>query len=112
MFVFKMRISILGAGDVSKISRCTSIKDNDLDELIEQIAQFLVDKGVEIVIIPNKGIPLEIAKKYKEKGGNKVLGVVPTKDKDYGLKHIEEFIPLVDERINVDSWYQEIILNK
>ncbi len=32
-------------------------------------------------------------------------GVVPTQDKDYGLGHIEEFLPLIDERIDVDSWY-------
>jgi hypothetical protein len=100
-----MRISILGAGDVSKISRFTSMKEDGLDKLIERIAQFLAEKGADVVIIPNRGVPLEIAKKYRERGGKKVLGVIPIKDKDYGLAHIEEFLPLVDEKIYVDSWY-------
>lgn len=100
-----MRISILGAGDVTKISRFTGMSEAELNNLIEEIAQLLIDKGLEIVIIPNRGIPLEIAKKYKEKGGKKILGVVPTQDKDYGLAHIEEFIEIPDDRIDVDSWY-------
>jgi len=100
-----MKVSLLGAGDVSKISRHTSMSEPELNTLIEDIAGLLVEKQVDIVIIPNRGIPLEIAKKYKEKSGKKILGVIPTQDKDYGLAHIEEFLPIVDEKLDVDSWY-------
>ena len=81
------------------------MQETALNKLIDDIAQLLVDKKAEMVIIPNRGIPLDIAKRYKEKGGKKVLGVIPIQDKDYGLGHIKEFLPIVDERIDVDSWY-------
>jgi len=100
-----MRISILGTGDLNKISRHTNLSEEELQELIKQIATILAQKGYELVIIPNQGIPFEIAKIYKQQGGKKVLGVVPTKDKDYGLNHIKEFLSLIDEKIPVDSWY-------
>ena len=100
-----MKISILGAGDVSKISRYTNLSEENVQQLKTEIAKFLVEEEHEIVIIPNRGIPLEIAKLYKQLGGKKVLGVIPTKDKDYGLDHIKEFLGMVDEKIPVDSWY-------
>lgn len=101
----KMKISILGTGDLSKISKHTNLSGSEIQRLIEQIANLLAKKGHELVIIPNRGIPLEIAKIYKQQTGKKVYGVVPTKDKDYGLNHIKEFLPLIDEKIEVDSWY-------
>jgi hypothetical protein len=100
-----MKISLLGTGDLSKISRYTSMPESELAVLIEQISKLLAKSKHELVIIPNKGIPLEIAKIYKQEGGKKVMGVVPIRDKDYGLGHIEEFLSLIDERIEVDSWY-------
>ena len=73
-FEGELRVSVLGAGDVSKVSRFTLMSEDELSGLIGGIAKFLVGRGVEVVIIPNKGLPLEIAKKYKERGGKKVLG--------------------------------------
>jgi len=100
-----MRISLLGAGDLTKIARFTNLSEQELENLIEKIAKLIAEKNHEIIIIPNRGIPLEIAKIYKENGGKRVFGVVPIKDKDYGLAHIKEFLPLIDEKIGVDSWY-------
>ncbi len=100
-----MKISLLGTGDISKISKHTPMSEAELTNLIKQIAKLLAEKQHEIVIIPNKGIPLEIVKIYKQEGGKKIFGVVPIKDKDYGLGHIEEFLPLIDENLEVDSWY-------
>ncbi len=100
-----MRVSILGTGDLTKIPRFTSITKEGLEKLIQDIAKLIAKKGHEIIIIPDRGIHFEIAKIYKENGGKKVYGVVPTKDKIYGIKHIEPYLPLIDERIEVDSWY-------
>lgn len=100
-----MKISLLGAGDITKISRHTDTSEQDLKKLIENLGKILAEKRHEIVIIPNKGIPLEISKIYKSRGGKKVIGVVPTQDKDYSLSHIQKFLPLIDEKLEVDSWY-------
>jgi hypothetical protein len=100
-----VRVSILGSGDIGKIIKYTSLKESDINEAIEGIAKLLADKGCEIVIIPDTGIPVEIAKKYKEYGGRKLLGMVPTKDKKYGIRHIEKNLGMLDEKIEVTDWY-------
>ena len=99
-----MKISILGAGDITNVSKYTEVSELELQDLIEKIGKLIAEKNHELIIIPNKGIPLEIAKIYKQKGG-KVFGVIPTQDKDYGNEHIKDFIDIINEKISVDSWY-------
>jgi len=100
-----MRVSVLGSGDISKITKYTSLKEKDIRQAINDIAKILVEKDAEIVIIPDRGIPVEIAKKYKELGGRKLLGMVPVNDKRYGIRHIEPNLGMLDERIEVSDWY-------
>lgn len=100
-----MRISILGTGDLTKIPRFTDISEQELQKLITDLAKLIAEKGHEIVIIPDRGVPLETAKIYKKNKGKKVYGIVPVKDRRYGIKHIEPNLGILDERIEVDSWY-------
>jgi len=100
-----MRISVLGTGDMTKIPRYCDVSEEELKKIITKVAEMIAKKEHELVIIPDRGIPLEIAKMYKEHGGKKLLGFVPTKDKRYGIKHIEPNLHLLDEQIEVDSWY-------
>jgi len=100
-----MKISILGTGDLTKIPRHTKIKEKELRKLIECTAELIARKGHELVIVPDKGIPAEIARIYKEKGGKKVYGLIPVKDTKYGIEHLKPFLHLVDERIELDHWY-------
>ena len=100
-----MKISLLGSGDLTKVERFTEFSEKELKKLIEDLAKLIAEKGHEIVIIPNRGIPLEIAEAFKKAGGKKIWGIIPTKDKDYGLGHIEEFLSIINNKIEVDSWY-------
>ena len=101
----KMRISILGTGDLTKIPRSIGMQEKELRKLIEDTAKLIAKKGHEIVIIPDRGIPTEFAKIYKKYNGKKIYGLVPVKDTQYGTRHIEPYLHLIDERIEKNSWY-------
>ena len=56
----------------------------------------------------------ELAKKFKEFGGKKVIATIPLNDSDFGIKHLQEYIDfevngkkLIDETINTQTWYKE-----
>ena len=100
-----MRVVILGTGDITKITRFTGLPQEILWGIIKGIAELLVKKGHEMVITPDRGIPLETAKIYKEKGGKKLYGLVPVNDTKYGIEWIKKNLPLLDERIEVNNWY-------
>ncbi len=100
-----MKISILGTGDLTKIPRFTKISEKELKKFITDLGKLIAQKGHELVIIPDRGIPIEVAKAYKQNKGKKLYGIVPRKDKKFGTKHIRPYLNLIDESIEVDSWY-------
>jgi len=100
-----MRVVVLGTGDLTKIPRHTKLKENELKKLVEDVATLIAIKGHELVIVPDRGIPTEVARIYKEKGGKKVYGLVPVKDAKFGDKHIQPYLHLLDEKIEFDHWY-------
>ena len=100
-----MKVSVLGTGDITKIPRHTKITESELNKLIEGVAKLIARRGYELVIVPDRGVPTEVAKIYKQNGGKKVYGIVPTRDEKFGVNHIQPYLPLVDERIEVDHWY-------
>lgn len=103
-----MRVSILGTGDLDVIYNNAKISAEKLGKLMEDMAKLLVGIGAEIVILPAKGIPYEFAKLYKKLGGKKVTGIIPARCPYYG-KYTEQiigsFMDIIDERFEVDSWY-------
>jgi hypothetical protein len=100
-----MKVAILGTGDMTKIPRYTDINEGTLRGMLYGTAKLLADRGHDIVIIPDRGIPTEIAQLYKSMGGRRVWGVIPVNDKTFGDRHIQPYLPLIDSRIEVDSWY-------
>ena len=99
-----MKVSLIGPGSIEKIWKFSKLNKEKTLKLIEDIGKLLAEKA-EIIALPSRGAPLEIAKAYKEYGGKKFIGVVPSKDKRYGINHIKEYIGVEDKRINFRDWY-------
>jgi len=100
-----MRASLLGPGDADRIVKYGKLTKKELDHLIKQVGALLARKGVEIILVPAKGIGYLIAQEYKKNKGKKIIGAVPRDDKEYGLAHIEKYLPIMDEEINIGDWY-------
>jgi len=103
-----MKIGILGPGNISLISKYTRLSEKDVQDFVENFGKFLAQKGFEIVIAVDRGIPYEVAKVYKRNGGKKVYGVCPEsheKYKDMKEEAIRLYMEVVDEEIKVASWY-------
>lgn len=101
-----MKVSILGCGDISKIWRHTDLSKEKVIELINSLSEVLAKKRVELVMLPARGVPYAVAEAYKKSDGEKVIGLVPSGDKKYGLGHIEKYLGIEDERVNLNSWYE------
>jgi len=100
-----MKASILGSGDISKIHRFSKLSEKEVKQLIHDLGKFLAENKYEIVIVPARGIPYEVAKIYKKYRGKKVIGAIPKDDKEYGIMHIEEYRNISDKEINIGDWY-------
>ena len=100
-----MKIVILGSGDSSKIWRNTNLTEKKIKDLVHSVGKLLAEKDAELVILPARGIPYSIAKAYKKNNGKKIIGLVPSKDKRYGIKHIKKYLGIEDKREKVKDWY-------
>jgi hypothetical protein len=109
-----MRVSLIGPGNVNfHFHELLKISQEDMNKNIYGISETLAKSKSEIVILPDKGIAFEIAKKYKELGGKKVVGAVPKADVDFGTGQLRPYIEtriegrrLIDEIINSGTWYE------
>jgi hypothetical protein len=103
-----MRIVLSGPGNIDyHFNELLQIPKEKVDKHIVNITKCLLDD--ELVLLPDKGISLEIAKKYKELKGKKLIATVPENDLDFGVKHLQLYLDLgiFDERINTKDWFRQ-----
>ncbi len=102
-----MRIVLSGPGDIDyHFGELLKIPKEKMDKHIVNITRSLLD--YELVLLPDKGISLEIAKKYKELNGKKLIATLPKDDSEIGIKHLQSYLDLglFDEIINTKTWYK------
>lgn len=104
----RMKIAIIGTGNIDIIHKYSKTSKKSLQELLEDVAKLLVELNAEIIVLPARGVPYEFAKLYKKLGGKKVSGAIPIKCPFYGKytdKIIGDYLDVIDEKIEFDSWY-------
>lgn len=108
-----LRLSLIGPGAIDfHYQKILGISKEKLERELDKIALAIKSAGLEISLLPDKGVSLEIAKRFKKLGG-KVIGLVPQDDKEFGINHLKEYIEarvdnilVFDKLINTGSWYK------
>ena len=108
----RLRVSLIGPGDIDfHYQNILKISKEKFQLDLEKIAEVLSESGVDIELLPDKGVCLELAKLYKANEGKKVIGSAPISDKRYGVKHLEQYMnekiggkKLFDEFIDTKDW--------
>jgi len=110
-----MRVSLIGPGDMKfHFNELLKISQEDMNKHIYELSEALAKSKCELVILPDKGIAFDVAKKYKELGGKGVIGTAPLSDGELGASHLRPFMEariegrkLIDEIIDTRSWYKQ-----
>ncbi len=109
-----LKVTLIGAGDIKfHYSELLKIPEKKFSEHVRKIAKVLAETS-EIVLAPDRGVCIEIAKEYKKLHGKKVYGVTPMDDKDFGIEHLKTHLnaevngkKIFDEVINTETWYKQ-----
>ena len=109
------RAALIGAGNIAyHYQELLQISEEEFNKHIEQIAKILAETKTEIVLLPDKGVCIEVAKLYKQFNGPKVIATIPKDDTDFGIKHLAKYINtkvngkrLIDQEINTRTWYKQ-----
>ena len=98
-----MKIGIIGPSEIDKFCKATNLSKEYYLNQISPIGNLLAKTKHEIVIVPDKrSISYHIANIYKENCGDKIIGIIPMDDHEFGIENIDENI--VDEIINCVTW--------
>ena len=68
---------LIGPTDKIKIFKFGKINKKDYVKYKEKIGKILATNLSTIYLIPDEGIPLDMARSYKQFGGKEVIGVIP-----------------------------------
>lgn len=101
------RVTLLGPGNIEKhYFEYLKMSKSDFEKEIDELGKVLANSDCEIDILPDKGVSLEIVKKYRLHEGKKVIATIPKSDKTFGVKHLE---PYIDEMIGDKKLFDEVI---
>lgn len=96
-----MRIGIVGPTKISAFCNRIGKSKKRYFSVVRKIAEFLTKH--ELVIVPDKGSLAEfVAQAYHTSGGKKVMGVVPKKDKEFGISWLN--LKICDKIIDCSTW--------
>lgn len=110
-----MRISLIGPGDVEyHFQQLLGMSKEEFERHVDEIGAVLAQSGSDIVLTPDQGIPLNVAKTFRMKNPRgKVYGLVPKADLEFGMEHILRYMDsevqgekVFDDFINAGNWYK------
>lgn len=90
---------IAGSTDKTKIFRFGNISEMDYQNFLIRRGRVLAKHISQINIIPDDGVPLDVAKAYKKAGGELVVGYVPKG----GIKALEKYFSYCDRVEEFDT---------
>ncbi len=90
---------IVGPTDRTKLFRFGSINSAEYQNFVYERANILARHISRINIIPDDGVPLDIARAYKNSGGENVMGYVPKG----GIRDLEKYFQYCDKIEEFDT---------
>jgi len=90
---------LIGPTDKTKIFRFGRIRREDYEPFKEEVGKVLAVNLSTVYLIPDEGVPLDIAKSYKQFGGREVVGALPKG----GCEVLEEYFQFCDRTEEVDG---------
>jgi hypothetical protein len=73
-----MKVAIIGPTDVPKVASAAGLEAEAYRRCVTEAAAELARRGHELVVVPDRGIGLWAAKVYRQAGGPKLIGLIPS----------------------------------
>jgi hypothetical protein len=73
-----VRVAIIGPTDVPKVALAAGLEAAAYRRCVIEAATELARRGHELVVVPDRGIALWAAEVYRQVGGPRVIGLIPS----------------------------------
>jgi len=73
-----VKVAIIGPTDVPKVASAAGLEAEAYQRCVTEAATGLARRGHELVVVPDRGIGLWAAEAYRQAGGPKMIGLIPS----------------------------------
>jgi len=73
-----MRVAIIGPSNIDRVSHAAGIAPDRIRDSAAEAGRMLAASGHELIVVPDQGVPVIAAAAYREAGGKKISGLIPT----------------------------------
>ena len=104
-----MRIAVIGPSDVARVAGASGVDPARIERAAEEAGRLLAAAGHELVICPDRGVPVLAARAYRAAGGGRIYGLIPRSgDSAQGsISRVEENSALCDGTDRGLTWYEQ-----
>ena len=104
-----MKIAVIGPSIIEKIASAVGVDPRRIEEAADEAGRLLAAAGHELVVCPDRGVPVVAAKAYRAAGGKRVYGLIPRSgDSAQGsISRVESHSGLCDGTDRGLTWYEQ-----
>ena len=104
-----MIIGIIGPSDIERVARAADVDPARICDAAAEAGRLLAAAGHELVIVPDRGVPLIAARAYREAGGKRLRGLIPVSGASApgSTSRVERHGVICDERHRDLTWHEQ-----
>jgi predicted Rossmann-fold nucleotide-binding protein len=104
-----VRVAVIGPSDIGRVARAAGADPGRIEAAAAEAGRLLAAAGHELVVCPDRGVPVIAARAYRAAGGRRILGLIPASgDSAPGsISRVERHSALCDEADRSLTWYEQ-----
>lgn len=100
-----LKVGIIGPTNIQKLSKLTKKPVDFYIQKAKKIGEILAEIGSEVWVNSDKGMAVNVARAYKNKGGRKLVVLYPDKGEPWPNKHTKPYKKYADKLRKEPNWF-------
>lgn len=72
-----MKVAVIGPSNIERVAEAAGVSAARIREKAAEAGRLLAAAGLELVVVPDQGVPVIAAQAYRGAGGKKIFGLIP-----------------------------------
>ncbi len=104
-----MKIAVIGPSNIERVAAAAGISAEIIKGKAAEAGRLLAARGHELVVVPDQGVAVITAEAYRDSGGKRILGLIPTSGFAAGgaTSRVQRNSQLCDKTYRDLSWHEQ-----
>jgi len=104
-----MKIAVIGPSNIERVAEAAGLSAALIRDKAAEAGRLLAAAGLELVVVPDQGVPVIAAQAYRNAGGKKISGLIPSSgcSAPGATSRVQRNSRLCDETHSDLSWLEQ-----